>query len=179
MRRSILTAESGGENSQLTLKPSLADWATGTPPLKLVEADNGNYSFPPAVSLGALWASADGTTLYQWGGQFQDNPDVPPPEARTFKYVIESGEWSVVETQGDEVGNAAEGQPAIVPEQGANGDNVAYCTSFFPPRASSLLLPPPVPDPRPADRSQTATGTSTTTRPRAGPTRSLGSTSTR
>ncbi|GAA5843313.1 hypothetical protein JCM9279_002058 [Rhodotorula babjevae] len=110
----------------LVALPLDQDWATGTPPLKLVEADNGNYSFPPAVSLGALWASADGGTLYQWGGQFQDNPDVPPPEARTFKYAIESGEWSVVETQGDEVGNAAEGQPAIVPNQGANGDNVAY-----------------------------------------------------
>ncbi|BGP42567.1 hypothetical protein JCM10450v2_006673 [Rhodotorula kratochvilovae] len=110
----------------LVALPLDRDWATGTPPLTLVEPDNGNYSFPPAVSLGALWASADGNTLYQWGGQFQDNPDVPPPEARTFAYDVQKGEWSVVETKGDRVGNAAEGQHAIVPGMGANGDHMAY-----------------------------------------------------
>ncbi|GAA5820761.1 hypothetical protein JCM3770_005959 [Rhodotorula araucariae] len=102
------------------------DWATGTPPLTLVEPANGNYSFPPAVSLGALWASADGNTLYQWGGQFQDNPSVPPPEARTFAYDIKAGQWSVVQTKGDPVGNAAEGQQAVVPGIGTNGDHMAY-----------------------------------------------------
>ena len=127
VRRPILPPPRG---LGLTGSPSRAGWATGTPPLKLIEPDNGNYSFPPAVSLGALWASADGNTLYQWGGQFQDNPDVPPPEARTFKYEIDKGEWSVVQTLGDDVGNPAEGQPAIVPGQGANGDHVAYCTSL-------------------------------------------------
>ncbi|BGP26831.1 hypothetical protein JCM10295v2_005792 [Rhodotorula toruloides] len=102
------------------------DWDTGAPPLKLVQKDTGNYSYPPAVALGALWASSDGNKLYQWGGQFQDTPSVPPPEARTFVYDIPSNQWSVVQTQGDQVGYAAEGQPAIVPGLGANGDNLAF-----------------------------------------------------
>lgn len=80
-----------------------------------------------SLAVGALWASADGNKLYQWGGQFQDTPTVPPPEARTFVYDIPSNEWSVVQTNGDQVGNAAEGQPAIVPGLGANGDNLAFC----------------------------------------------------
>ncbi|GJN93507.1 hypothetical protein Rhopal_006564-T1 [Rhodotorula paludigena] len=101
-------------------------WQTGTPPLTLVEPDSGDPISPPAVSLGAMWASADGNSLYQWGGQWSDNPDVPPPAARTWRYDIQAGEWEVVQTQGDEVGNVAEGQPAIVPGQGTDGDNVAY-----------------------------------------------------
>ncbi|POY76409.1 hypothetical protein BMF94_0607 [Rhodotorula taiwanensis] len=102
------------------------DWPTGTPPLQLVQSDSGNFSFPPAVALGALWASSDGNRLCSWGGQFQDTPSVPPPPARTFVYDIQKGEWDVVQTGGDKVGGAAEGQPAIVPLLGQGGDNVAY-----------------------------------------------------
>ncbi|GAA5825864.1 hypothetical protein JCM11251_000031 [Rhodosporidiobolus azoricus] len=102
------------------------DWPTGTPPIQLVQNDNGNYSFPPAVTLGALWASADGQTLYQYAGSYSDSPPVSPPEQRTFAYSIQDDQWSVIETSGDDVGNVAEGQPAIVPGQGENGENVGY-----------------------------------------------------
>ncbi|KAM0786676.1 hypothetical protein ACM66B_002123 [Microbotryomycetes sp. NB124-2] len=100
------------------------DWARGTPPLRLVQDDNGNYSFPPAVALGALWSSSDGSKLYQYAGQFQDNPDVPPPPQNTFVYDIEGNEWSVVETTGDRVTNPAEGAPAVIGGGGSGGDNV-------------------------------------------------------
>ncbi|KAK4049578.1 hypothetical protein OIV83_004076 [Microbotryomycetes sp. JL201] len=100
------------------------DWARGTPPLRLVQDDNGNYSFPPAVALGALWASGDGTKLYQYAGQFQDEPDVPPPAQNTFVYDIQGDEWSIVETTGDRVTNPAEGAPAVIGGGGTNGDNV-------------------------------------------------------
>ncbi|BGP19111.1 hypothetical protein JCM10213v2_007198 [Rhodosporidiobolus nylandii] len=101
------------------------DWQTGTPPLQLVQADTGNYSAPPAVTLGALWASADGNTLYQYGGSFSDSPSVPPPVQRTFAYDIQGDRWSVAETSRD-IGNVAEGQPALVPGQGTDGENVGY-----------------------------------------------------
>ncbi|GAA6039319.1 hypothetical protein JCM8097_003264 [Rhodosporidiobolus ruineniae] len=101
------------------------DWATGTPPLTLVEADTGNYSYPPAVTLGALWPSADGNYLYQYGGSYSDSPSVPPPEQRTFQYDIQGGAWSVVDADGD-IGNVAEGQPALVPGMGTNGENVGF-----------------------------------------------------
>ncbi|GAA5985185.1 hypothetical protein JCM10908_002559 [Rhodotorula pacifica] len=110
----------------LVALPLDQDWQTGTPPLQLVEPDTGNFSYPPAVALGALWASSDGNHLYSWGGQFSDSPSVPPPPARTFMYDIQQGDWSVVQTQGDQIGSAAEGQPAIVPLLGDGGDNVAY-----------------------------------------------------
>ena len=77
-------------------------------------------------AVGALWASADGNRLYSWGGQFQDTPSLDPPPARTFMYDIQKGDWSIVQTQGDDIGSAAEGQPAIVPLLGEGGDNVAY-----------------------------------------------------
>lgn len=122
--------------------------------MQLVEPDTGNYTSPPAVSrkpsvqpsahsqchpstppltsetsiaVGALWASADGNGLYLWGGQFQDTPSVPPPPARTYRYDIQKGDWTVVQTEGDEIGAAAEGQPAIVPLLGEDGDNIGYC----------------------------------------------------
>ncbi|KAK4047347.1 hypothetical protein OIO90_006206 [Microbotryomycetes sp. JL221] len=89
------------------------DWARGTPPLTLVQDDNGDFANPPAVALGALWASPDGSKLYQYAGQFQDNPDVPPPAQNTFVYDIASDEWSIVRTTGDDVGNPAEGAAAV------------------------------------------------------------------
>lgn len=110
----------------LVALPLDQDWQTGTPPLKLVEPDTGNYTYPPAVALGALWASADGNRLYSWGGQFQDTPSLDPPPARTFVYDIQKGEWTVVQSQGDDIDSAAEGQPAIVPLLGEGGDNIAY-----------------------------------------------------
>lgn len=104
-----------------------SNWPTGTPPIKLIEADNGNYSSPPAVALGALWASADGGTLYQYGGQFQDNPDVPPPEQAVYAYDIAEGSWRTVETGGDTVTRPAEGLVGLSPGLGAGGDNVGFC----------------------------------------------------
>lgn len=38
------------ELARLTSNWLPTDWRTGTPAIKLVEADNGNYSFPPAVA---------------------------------------------------------------------------------------------------------------------------------
>ncbi|GAA5922899.1 hypothetical protein JCM1841_003775 [Sporobolomyces salmonicolor] len=102
------------------------DWPTGTPNIRLVQEDNGNYSYPPAVALGALWTSANGQTLYQYGGQFSDSPTVPPPAENVFAYDIPSNSWSVVQTNGVRVGRVAEGCPAIVPAQGTDGDNVGY-----------------------------------------------------
>ncbi|GAA6007118.1 hypothetical protein JCM10207_001514 [Rhodosporidiobolus poonsookiae] len=102
------------------------DWQSGTPPLTLVQADSGNYSSPPAVTLGALWASADGNTLYQYGGSFSDSPSVDPPVNHIWSYDIQGGSWNQVETNGDNFGNVAEGQPTIVPGQGENGENVGY-----------------------------------------------------
>lgn len=76
--------------------------------------------------MGALWSSADGKTLYQYAGQFQDNPNVPPPAEEVFQYDIDAARWSVVETTGDEVTRPAEGSTAVVP--GSNGgENVGYC----------------------------------------------------
>lgn len=93
-------------------------------------------------AVGALWASSDGNRLYSWGGQFQDTPSVPPPPARTFVYDIQKGEWDVVQTGGDKVGGAAEGQPAIVPLLGQGGDNVAYCElGFGTTHAGDRILP--------------------------------------
>ena len=88
----------------------------------------------PLNIVGALWASADGSTLYQYGGQFQDNPDVPPPESRVFAYDIGAGSWSVVETKGDAVGRPAEGLVGIAPGVGQGGENVGYCQSQRPSR---------------------------------------------
>ncbi|KAI5477155.1 Kelch-type beta propeller domain containing protein [Pseudohyphozyma bogoriensis] len=102
------------------------DWPTGTPAISLVQADNGNYSSPPAVALGALWASADGTKLYQYGGEFSDSPSVSPPVNEIYAYTIASGTWDVVETTGDTILRAAEGSTAVAPLIGTNGENMAY-----------------------------------------------------
>ncbi|GAA5836726.1 hypothetical protein JCM3766R1_007002 [Sporobolomyces carnicolor] len=103
------------------------DWQAGTPPLTLVEAATTNYTYPPAVSLGTLWPSADGSTLYQYGGQFSDSPVVPSvPAQEVFAYDIEQGEWSTVETNGEVVGRTAEGSATIVPGLGQGGDNVGF-----------------------------------------------------
>ncbi|GAA5898705.1 uncharacterized protein JCM6883_003397 [Sporobolomyces salmoneus] len=103
------------------------EWNTGTPPISLVEAATSNYSDPPAVSLGTLWPSSDGSTLYQYGGQFSDSPVVPSvPAQQVFAYEIEKGEWSTVETTGDNVGRTAEGSATIVPGLGTDGDNVGF-----------------------------------------------------
>ncbi|GAA5946615.1 hypothetical protein JCM3765_000319 [Sporobolomyces pararoseus] len=103
------------------------DWPTGTPKISLVEAATSNYTSPPAVSLGTLWPSSDGSTLYQYGGQFSDSPVVPSvPAQQIFAYEIEKGEWSTIETKGDVVGRTAEGSAAIVPGSGEGGDNVGY-----------------------------------------------------
>lgn len=77
--------------------------------------------------MGALWASADGNTLYQYGGQFSDSPDVPPPEQNVFAYDIRAGSWRIVETKGDTVTRPAEGLVGIAPGLGAGGENVGYC----------------------------------------------------
>ena len=81
----------------------------------------------PSRAVGTLWPSADGSTLYQYGGQFSDSPVVPSvPAQEVFAYDIEQGEWSTVETNGEVVGRTAEGSATIVPGLGQGGDSVGF-----------------------------------------------------
>lgn len=82
-----------------------------------------------ASQVGALYASADGSKLFQYAGQFSDTPAVAPPAQAVWQYTIGTGTWEEVQTLGDEVTRPAEGSAAIVPNQGT-GDNMAYCESL-------------------------------------------------
>ncbi|KAL8280709.1 hypothetical protein RQP46_007032 [Phenoliferia psychrophenolica] len=101
------------------------NWPTGTPAISLVTADTGNTSSPPAVALGALWASSDGNSLYQYGGEFSDTPDVAPPVQAIWRYSIQNKTWGIVPTTGDTITRAAEGSTAVVPS-GGTSDNMGY-----------------------------------------------------
>lgn len=101
-------------------------WNAGSPSLTLVLKDNGNPYSPPAVSLGALWSSADGSKLYLWGGQFADNPYVSPGPMNTFEYNLLSNSWRSINTLGDSVLRTSEGAAAIVPDLGSNGSPAAF-----------------------------------------------------
>ncbi|KAH9471756.1 hypothetical protein MJO28_002401 [Puccinia striiformis f. sp. tritici] len=112
-------------NALLSLDLSTS-WNAGSPALSLVEKDNGNPYSPPAVSLGALWSSADGQQLYLWGGQFADNPAVNPGPMNTFAYNIATRSWKSINTTGDTVLRPSEGASALVPAIGSNGAPMAY-----------------------------------------------------
>jgi hypothetical protein len=112
-------------NALLSLDLSTS-WNAGSPALSLVEKDNSNPYSPPAVSLGALWASADGQQLYLWGGQFADNPAVNPGPMNTYLYSIPNRSWKSINTTGDSVLRPSEGASALVPGIGSNGSPMAY-----------------------------------------------------
>ncbi|GAA5936076.1 uncharacterized protein JCM15063_002700 [Sporobolomyces koalae] len=121
------SASQGNWTNALVSIDLASDWPTGTPKISLVEAATDNYSSPPAVSLGALWPSADGKTLYQYGGQFSDSPAVPSvPAQNVVAYDIERASWSTIATTGDTVGRTAEGSTTYVPGLGENGENVGF-----------------------------------------------------
>ncbi|KAI8447109.1 hypothetical protein BY996DRAFT_4593888 [Phakopsora pachyrhizi] len=101
-------------------------WNTGSPSLSLIRPDSGDPRSPPAVSLGALWSSADGQKLYLWGGQFSDNPTVTPGPMNMFEYDTRSGAWSTLSTSGDSVLRPSEGAGAVVPGIGTNSNSMAY-----------------------------------------------------
>lgn len=77
--------------------------------------------------MGALWASNDGSKLYQYGGEFSDLPSVAPPAQNIWQYTISTNNWTTITTTGDTITRAAEGSTAVVPSQGTDGDNMAYC----------------------------------------------------
>ncbi|KAM0750944.1 hypothetical protein T439DRAFT_343057 [Meredithblackwellia eburnea MCA 4105] len=102
------------------------DWPTGTPPITLVTKDTGDQANPPAVALGALWASTNSSKLYLYGGQFSDTPNFPPPQQSIWAYDIQSNNWAVVPTTGDTITRSAEGSTALVPGAGSGGDAMGF-----------------------------------------------------
>lgn len=102
-------------------------WNAGSPALNLIIKDSLNPYSPPAVSLGSLWSSNDGQSLYQWGGQFADNPYISPGPSNTFKFDTQSLTWNQINnTMGDQVLRASEGASALVPNLGSNSNHLAY-----------------------------------------------------
>lgn len=126
-----------GRPAHLLYSSSRPTTGTTAPLLPLLVRSCGDSAAPEAdvagsssSPVGALYASADGSKLFQYGGQFSDSPAVPPPAQTVWQYTISTGSWDQVETTGDTVTRPAEGSAAIVPNQGT-GDNMAYCESPF------------------------------------------------
>lgn len=101
-------------------------WNAGSPALNLIIKDNSNPYSPPAVSLGSLWASNDGQSLYQWGGQFADNPSILPGPTNTYKFDLSLMTWNSINTNGESVLRASEGASALVPNLGSGSNHLAY-----------------------------------------------------
>ncbi|KAH9807902.1 hypothetical protein DFH28DRAFT_1001077 [Melampsora americana] len=102
-------------------------WNAGSPHLNLIIKDNSNPYFPPSVSLGSLWSSNDGQSLYQWGGQFADNPIISPGPMNPFKFDLQSLTWSSINPKGDQVLRASEGASALVPNlKDPSKDHLGY-----------------------------------------------------
>lgn len=110
------------DNNFLTLDLTKS-WDTDSPALRGLPQPSG----PPAVSLGYLWN--DYNNLYLYGGEFADNPFVPPAPISTWKYSIKSQKWTEYPStrtsagkyseSGDQpVQRAAEGAGLSVPELG-------------------------------------------------------------
>ncbi|KAK9900561.1 hypothetical protein P389DRAFT_14601 [Cystobasidium minutum MCA 4210] len=105
-------------NALISLDVS-TNWSIASPPLKLVEPDSGDDYEPVArTCLGAGFSSADGQSLYYYGGYFSDNPTVAPDSNKLYRYSLSSGSWSTVNTGGDTVTRVAEGASAVAPPQG-------------------------------------------------------------
>jgi hypothetical protein len=87
-----------------------------SPPLTGLTQPNG----PPAISMGALWASSDGKFLYQFAGEFSDTPSTSPTTQLLWKYDISGKSWSSISASGDSVTRPAEGADCIIDGQGTN-----------------------------------------------------------
>lgn len=91
------------------------NWTTGSPAITLETPASTDSR--PAVSLGALWASDEGT-LVLYGGEFSDSPNVSPPAQATWSYKIATKSWSIISTTGPAVSNVAEGSTTVVSNPG-------------------------------------------------------------
>lgn len=79
------------------------------------------------MALGALASNADGSTLYQYFGQFSDTPPTDPTPNRLWQYSIPQRQWSTVNYTGDDgIERVAEGAAALAPQLGTNGEPMAY-----------------------------------------------------
>ena len=72
-------------------------------------------SGPPSVSNGYLWNSYD--SLYLYGGEFSDDPDVQPPEFSLWEYDIKGASWT--EHQNPQTSQGNNSDPANQPVQRA------------------------------------------------------------
>jgi len=70
---------------------------------------------PPAISLGALWSSSDGSYLYQFAGECSDTPATTPAIELLWKYDIRNQSWASVAPQGDTIQRPAEGASCVIP----------------------------------------------------------------
>jgi len=111
------------DNYFLTLDLSQS-FNISSPPLRALPLAALPPTGPPAVSMGALWASSDGNYLYQFGGEFSDTPPVSPSTQLMWKYDINKGIWSSTETSGDVITRPAEGATCVVPGLGTNREGL-------------------------------------------------------
>src|SRR5579859_1710018 len=79
---------------------------------------------PPAISMGALWASSDGRYLYQYAGEFSDSPPVSPSTGFMWRYDIFGKNWSSISTRGDTITRPAEGATCFIPNQGTQNNGM-------------------------------------------------------
>lgn len=96
-----------------------------SPPLTGLPSPSLPPSGPPAISMGALWASSDGDYLYQFAGEFSDDPATAPSVDIMWRYDISGQSWSTVSPGGTSVTRPAEGASCMVPTQGTNGKGLA------------------------------------------------------
>lgn len=133
-RTSIGQAEDTWTNALLKLELD-QPFSTGNPPLELVYADHdppsgsssSGGSVPPKVAMGSLWSSPDGSSLYQFFGQFSDTPPADPDQNSLWRFDIASNGWSTVQTTGiNDIHRVAEGASTVVPDVGTNGGPMAF-----------------------------------------------------
>ena len=103
------------DNNFLTLDLKKS-WQISSPALKALPKPDG----PPPVALGFLWNSQD--TLYLYGGQFSDTPEVKPDPYSMWSYDIPSSKWeeyaSPETIDGEPVQRSAEGSGVNIPHLG-------------------------------------------------------------
>ncbi len=75
----------------------------------------------PAISLGYLWNSH--SSLFVYGGEFSDDPAVPPTPFSLWEYEIESSTWIEHENPKTSAGDNAEGDGQSV-QRSAEGAGV-------------------------------------------------------
>jgi hypothetical protein len=99
-------------------------FSIASPPLTGLSIPPTSPNGPPAISLGALWASSDSNYLYQFAGEFSDNPSASPSTGFMWRYDIIQGLWSLISTNGDQITRPAEGASCQIPGQGTNGEGL-------------------------------------------------------